>query len=213
MNNSHVNHKALNLFLLLIMMTSFVKSQDWRLAKDKSGVKVYTRFIKGWDLKQFKGIVNIKASLKTVEKTLRNDFGRSKWMYNTHDTKDVKVINNNEIYCYSRVAAPWPVSDRDNVTKYSYKNVSEKEIYVYFNNIDGIIPEKKGIVRIKKMEGYWHFKEISPDNIQVTQVAVSEAGGSVPAWLANSAIIDSPFYTLLNMKNYIESRTALHVKN
>jgi hypothetical protein len=201
--------------LLLCCFFSFshvMTAQDWALEKDKSGVKIYTRYLKGWDLKQFKGIVNIKANIKTVEKTLRNDVARSKWMYNTHDTKDVKKVSDNEIYAYSRVAAPWPVSDRDNVTKYTYKKISDTEMYVYFSNVSGIVPEKSGIVRIKKMEGYWHFKETSSGNVQVTQIAASEAGGSVPAWLANSAIVDTPFYTLLNLKNHIETNPSLHVK-
>jgi hypothetical protein len=201
------------ILLLIVSVVSFAHAQDWTLAKDKSGVKVYTRLIKGWDLKQFKGVVNISANLKTVENTLRNDADRSRWMYNTYDTKDVKKISDNELYAYSAVSAPWPVSHRDNVTKYTFKKISDTEMYVYFNNVSGIIPEKSGVVRIKKMEGYWHFKEISHGTVQVTQLAVAEAGGSVPAWLANSAIVDSPFYTLLNMKKHIENNPRLHVKN
>jgi hypothetical protein len=211
---SDINNK---IGILLVCFSLFfigkINAQDWALEKDNSGVKVYTRLIKGWDLKQFKGVVNVKTNLKTVEKTLRNDVGRCRWMYNTFDTKDVKKVSDNEIYCYSRVAAPWPVSDRDNVTKYTYKKVSDSEMYVYFTNVSGVIAEKSGIVRIKKMEGYWHFKETSSLNVQVSQVAVAEAGGSIPAWLANSAIIDSPFYTLLNLKKHIEANPSLHVKN
>jgi len=206
------HYRSLLFLCCLFCFSNVTTAQDWTLEKDKTGVKVYTRYLKGWDLKQFKGIVNIKANIKTVEKILRNDAGRSKWMYNTHDTKDVQKTSDNEIYCYSRVAAPWPVSDRDNVTKYTYKKISATEMYVYFTNVTGVVPEKSGIVRIKKMEGYWHFKETGSGTVQVTQIAVAEAGGSVPAWLANSAIIDTPYYTLFNLKNYVESNPSLHVK-
>jgi hypothetical protein len=193
------------LFLVLLSYNSHLYAQDWHLERDKSGVKIYTRFIKGWDLKQFKAVVNIKTDLSSVEKTIRNAVGRNNWMYNTFDTKDIKKVSDNEIYSYSRVAAPWPVSDRDNVTKYTYKKVSDKEIYVYLSNVNGIAPEKSGIVRIKRMEGYWHFKDLDNGFIQVSQIAVAEPGGSIPAWLANSAVIDSPYNTLLNMKNHIEA--------
>jgi hypothetical protein len=63
------------------------------------------------------------------------------------------------------------------------------------------------------MDGYWHFKETSAGNVQVTQLAVAEAGGAIPAWLANSSIIDSPYNTLLNLKNLIENNPSLHVRN
>jgi hypothetical protein len=203
------------LLILSIVLTFSNNSsaQEWSLERDRSGVKIYTRYISGWDLKQFKGIVNIRTSIKTVEKTLRNDVGRDRWMYNTYDSKDVKKVSDNEIYCYSRVDAPWPVYDRDNVTRYTYKKISDTEMYVYLKNFSGILSEKSGIVRINRMEGYWHFKETSPGNVQVTQLAVAEAGGSIPAWLANSSIIDSPYHTLLNLKNHIENNPSLHVKN
>lgn len=198
---------------ILLSISSLCFAQDWTLERDRSGVKIYTRFVKGWDLKQFKGIVNIRTDIKTVENTLRDDEGRNKWMYNTFDSKDIKKVSENEIYGYSRVDAPWPVSDRDNVTKYTYKKISDKEMYVYINNVSGITPERGGIVRIYRMDGYWHFKETSPGNTQVTQLAVAEAGGSIPAWLANSSIIDSPYNTLLNLKNLIEGRNWYQVKN
>jgi len=203
------------LLILSIVLTFSNNSsaQEWSLERDRSGVKIYTRYISGWDLKQFKGIVNIRTNIKTVEKTLRNDVGRDRWMYNTYDSKDVKKVSDNEIYCYSRVDAPWPVYDRDNVTRYTYKKISDTEMYVYLKNFSGILSEKSGIVRINRMEGYWHFKETSPGNVQVTQLAVAEAGGSIPAWLANSSIIDSPYHTLLNLKNHIENNPSLHVKN
>src|SRR5690606_17336897 len=123
--------------------------------KEKSGVKVYTRYIEGWDLKQFKGEVMIPGTVKDLEKTLRNAKDRSLWMHNTVDTKDVKTESENVIYAYCRVEAPWPVADRDNVTKYTYKRISDKEVYVYFHNVNGIVPEKSGVVRLKRMEGYW----------------------------------------------------------
>lgn len=210
-----MNFLNIPLLILSVFLSSSVNcsAQDWKLERDKSGVKIYTRYISGWDLKQFKGIVNIRTNIKTVEKTLRNDVGRNRWMYNTYDSKDIKKVSDNEIYGYSRVDAPWPVYDRDNVTKYTYKKISETEMYVYLKNVSGIVPEKSGLVRINRMEGYWHFKETSPGNVQVTQLAVAEAGGSIPAWLANSSIIDSPYNTLLNLKNHIENNPSLHVRN
>jgi hypothetical protein len=188
----------------------FSQAQDWYLAKDKAGVKVYTRKKAGWDIKEFKGIVYINSTLEAVEAALRDDKNRSKWMHNTHETEDVKVVSKDLLYAYSRVATPWPVADRDNVTEYRFKRVSDKELYVYFKNVEGIVAEKSGIIRIKKMQGFWHFKDVGNGKIKVTQQAVAEAGGSIPAWLANSGVIDSPYYTLYEMKKYVEKRYPVH---
>lgn len=196
---------------LILIPSTF--SQDWYLAKNKAGVKVYTRKKVGWDLKEFKAIVYINSNVESVEAALRDAKNRSKWMYNTHDAKDVKVVSKDLFYAYSRIAVSWPVSDRDNVTRYKFKRISDKEIYVYFKNVDGIVAEKSGIVRIKKMEGFWHFKDVGNGKIKVTQQAVAEAGGSIPAWLANSGVIDSPYYTLYEMKKYVEQHPVRIAKD
>lgn len=201
------------LLCCLIFCTNGLFAQEWKLERDKSGVKIYTRFLEGWDLKQFRGEIMIKGTVADMEKTLRNAAARCKWMHNTVDTKDVKVVSENEVYAYCRLEAPWPVSDRDNVTKYTFKSISSREMYVYFKNESGVEPEKPGVVRINRMEGYWHFKQMLSGYVKVTQLAVAEAGGSVPAWLANSAVIDSPYNTLLNLKKYVESHVSQTVGN
>lgn len=192
------------IFVCSLILNPLAFSQDWKLAKDKAGVKVYTRKKAGWDLKEFKAIVYINSNIESVEGALRDDDNRAKWMYNTHDTKDVKRVSKDLLYAYSRIAVSWPVSDRDNVTRYKFKRISDKETYVYFENVEGVVAEKSGVVRIKKMKGFWHFKDVGNGKIKVTQQAVAEAGGSIPAWLANSGVIDSPYYTLYEMKRYVE---------
>ncbi len=175
-------------------------AQSWNLSKDQSGVKVYTRKKAGWDLKEFKGVIYVNTDMKRVEATLRDASRHSDWMHKTHDTRTVKRVSDNLFYVYSRIATPWPVSDRDNVTKYRFKYISEEEFYIYFENVSGLVAEKSGLVRIKKMEGFWHVKKVGNNRVQVTQQAVAEAGGSIPAWLANSGVVDAPYGTLLALK-------------
>ena len=90
-------HFPLVVLSIVLTFSNYSSAQDWTLERDRSGVKIYTRFVKGWDLKQFKGIVNIRTDIKTVENTLRDDEGRNKWMYNTFDSKDIKKVSENEV--------------------------------------------------------------------------------------------------------------------
>lgn len=193
---------------LLCAMFAFplaASAQDnWKLEKSDKGVKIYTRFVSGWGIKEFKGIVRIKASLADVEAMLRDAAGRGKWMHNTYGTKDIKIVSRNEMYSYSVVDAPWPVSDRDNVTRMLFKYDLPKEFTIELSAIPNEFPRQSGCVRIEKMQGYWKATDMGDGTIEVIQQAVADAGGSIPDWLANSSVIDSPYNTLLNLKTKIE---------
>jgi hypothetical protein len=196
--------------LLLCAMFAFplvASAQDnWKLEKSSSGVKIYTRFVSGWGIKEFKGVVRVKATLADVEGLLRDAKGRSDWMHNTYGTKDIKVISRNEMYSYSVVDAPWPVSDRDNVTRMLFKYDLPKEFTVELSAVPNEMAKQSGCVRIEKMQGYWKATDMGDGTVEVIQQAVADAGGSIPDWLANSSVIDSPYNTLLNLKTKLEVR-------
>lgn len=202
------------LLCCLGMSVNSYATDDWTLEKNSNGVKVYTRFIPGWSIKEFKAIVQIKATLEQVEAAIRDAPNRCKWIHNGYNTKDVKVVSKNEIYTYCAIDAPWPVSDRDNVVQWKYTRVSDKEIRIDMNAADpSVYPEQSGIVRVSKLKGYWKLVDLGNGYVEVTQQAASEPGGSIPAWLANSSIVDTPFNTLFNLKYYVESKNGVLIKN
>lgn len=123
----------LSLCCLALLQTGFAavpNTDDWALEKDSYGVKVYTRSVAGWDMKEYKAVVQVRATLAQVEAVLRDAPNRGKWIHNAYNTKDVKVVSKNEMYTYCAIDAPLPVSDRDNVVNWKYVQVSSKEIRI-----------------------------------------------------------------------------------
>lgn len=188
-------------------------TDGWTLERDKAGVKVYTRSIEGWSLKEYKAVVQIRATLAQVESALRDAPNRCKWIHNSYNTKDVKTISQNEIYTYCAIDAPWPVSDRDNVVHWKFNRLSDKEIRIDMNCAAEVYPEQSSTVRIKRLKGYWKLVDLGNGYVEVTQQVASEPGGSIPAWLANSSIVDTPFNTLFNLKQYVENKNGVLIKN
>lgn len=194
------------LLLSLLLFPLLASAQDaWKLEKNTKGVKVYTRFVEGWGIKEFKGITRAPGTVADFEKILRDAPDRAKWMHNTYGTKDIKTISPDEIYSYSVVDAPWPVTDRDNVTRMTFKR-SPKELIVELYGIPKEYPVQSGCLRIERMQGYWKATDMGDGTIEITQQALADAGGSIPDWLANSSVIDSPFNTLYNLKTRLENR-------
>lgn len=197
-----------NLLLLMFCcgMTVMLSAQNegWSLAKEKNGVQVFTRFVEGYPVKEFKGVVQIKTDLNSVINTVRDADKHKDWMHNTSASRLVKKIKDDVILTYSVNDAPWPVSDRDNVIKITFQRKSPNVVVGLMKAITGYVPEKSGKVRVKKLEGYWEFKDLGNGYIEVTQQVLADPGGAIPSWLANSSIIDAPYNTLLGLKKYLE---------
>lgn len=204
-----IGYVILLMGVLLVAFRWLPDSNDWTLAREKNGVKVYTRFIPGWSIKEFKAIVHIHATIPQIESVLRDAPNRCEWIYSAYSTKNVKVISNEEYYAYSAVDVPWPVSDRDNVIHWKYKKISDNEVQFDMKAVPtSIYPEQPGIVRVQRMQGFWHLLDLGNGSVEVTQQVVSEVGGSVPDWMVNSGIVESPYNTMYNLKRYVENKYA-----
>lgn len=194
------------LIIALLGITYSSKGQNWDLAKDKNGVKVYTRKIEGWGIKEYKVVMTVKTSLPNIIKALKDVPSRYEWAYNSIEIREIERPNNEEVAIYNKVDAPWPVADRDNITRFSFSYPSNNTARVDMTVIKSHkkAPVYDGIVRIERLKGHWLIKDKGNGFTEVTQQCVAEPGGSLPDWLANSAVVDNPYNSMYNLKKYIE---------
>lgn len=193
------------LFLFLtVSFTLFGQSNFWNLQKHKDGIKVYTRSVDGYDLDEFKGETIIKAPLEKITNALQNVEEMTQWMANCKTSRLIER-NGAEQYHYSETEAPFPLSNRDAIVHYhftKYKN----GIRVIIDSQPNRLPQLKGNVRINYFKGFWLLIPIDETSTYVTYQLHSEAGGSIPGWVANMATVDTPFNTLKGLKSYINSQ-------
>lgn len=192
--------------LLLILGCSFshIQAQSWKIAKNKNGVKVETRFIDGWSIKQYRATVYIKTTLAKAVDAYRDPVKRKQFMKRSVSVSNLKEVSKNEIITYNHGNAPWPVADRDNITRSIFSKPTPNQVKVSMKSLPDYIPHKKGIVRLPRSEGYWLFTDQGDGTVKVVQQSVADLGGSVPDWLVNSTIVEGPYDTLLAMKNMLE---------
>ena len=65
-------------------------------------------------------------------------------------------------------------------------------------------PEDDDVVRIQQLEGFWEITDLKNGYIRLVQQCLADPGGSLPAWLVNSSVVDSPFFSMNAIKNYLE---------
>ena len=199
----HITSKVALLLVSFLCFTSFTIN-DWSLEKDDKGVKVFTRTVKGSDLKEYRAETTIKASVVELTRLLKQPSSLSNWMEGCSSSKLLQQLSEDEFIVHYYNPAPWPVKDRDSVSKMKFTTQSDGSVKVYIQGMPDYIPEQSGVVRVPHLKGFWEFIPQDDQTTKVIQQVHASPGGSIPAWLANTSVIDIPFKTFLNLKKVVK---------
>lgn len=187
-----------NLFLI---QPSFAQS-DWSLAKDADGIKVYVRNVVGSPLREFRGEVQLKATPEAVVKVLRDANAFRKWMPDVAASELLKASDTEQFH-YLDNKAPWPVSNRDGVYHFVYSRPGDGTVTIRVEAVPDYVPLREGKVRIPQANGQWKLVP-NADGVNVTYQMHASPGGSIPGWLADQAVVDTPYGTLKALRVYLQ---------
>lgn len=197
---------GLLLFLGLITLSSVGHASIWQSqAVDSDEVKVWTKAIDNSDFKAFKGQVTINATVETVLAVVTDHNNYPHWYHKNKLTKKLKQISETQALSYAITQTPWPVNNRDSVTISTQTHLADGSVKIDIEAVDDAYPEQAGLIRITQLNGFWKLEKITAQQTRVTLQISAEPGGEIPSWLANSMVIDMPFYTLSNLKQRIEA--------
>jgi START domain len=187
--------------LLLISLDAFTQS-SWEVAKNEDGIVVYTRAEKSSAFKSFKAITTLEASTDEIIKKLKDADNYSKWYGYTKTSKLIKQEDSVQ-FNYVETIFPWPFANRDMVYRMSIHSLHSGVIKISLNGLPNYMPEKKGITRMQKADGYLLLKPLD-GKTEITYEFHSEPGDNIPIWLANNSIAELPFITLLGLREVLK---------
>lgn len=172
---------------------------DWTLARDKEDIKVYTRPNAEYKYKEYKGVTVMDGTAEKLVEILKDPKTYHLWAYNCveNTAKVLKAAESRgEYYIYMEIKAPL-VSNRDVISYYKFHPpAADGSVLIEFTGVPDFIPEKKGLVRIPAMKGFWKITPLGNGKIKVVHQAFSHPGGNPPAGLVNSSTIAAPFHML-----------------
>lgn len=181
-------------------------SSAWELETDEEDIqlKIYTREISGSHLKEFKGEMIVNAKLSSLAALLLDSDAAPEWMHQCEKFEVIEQTSPQDAVIYFINGAPWPVSDRDAVISTVMSQHPETlDLRIDVKVVDGRLPEDDDYVRIPRMSGFWSFSPMPSGEVKVVYQVHAEPGGSLPAWLANSVVVDTPYHTLSNMRDML----------
>lgn len=182
------------IFTTLAVCSIFISmaQEDWQLQKEDDGIKVYTRAVENSEIKAFKAETVMKGNLSRFVAVLK-DVESFPELFTTN--KYAQLIEESDTFLlqYSQTAVPWPMKDRDGVyeSKFS-QHYGNKAVTVEVNSVEGVRPVSDDHVRMAKAKGYWLFLPVDHNTVEITYEMQADPGGSLPAWVINAFLVDSP---------------------
>ena len=192
----------LKILIFLTLLTKLAIAQDeWTFKTQSDGIKVYSNSKSALKVKPVKVECTFNATPIQLAAVLLDIKNYSDWVYKTKLTSLVKQVSATDLYYYSELAMPWPAQNRDLAAHITAtQNIETKVITVDAPSVNGIVPEKDGITRVKKSNGKWVLTPVGNDKVNVTYYLQIEPDGGAPAWLINMFISDGPMQSFKKLK-------------
>lgn len=196
------------LILFLFATPVVFADSEWKLRKDNNGIKIFTRSIEGSDFDSFRGEVTLNTTLSTLMAVHADVAYVKEWLKGCESAELLSEISAEGYYAYFKTDSPWPVKDRDYALKYTInQDATDHSLTLSFTTAVGLVPESDDCVRITKLNGFWKMTPLmaAPNKPQVKVVyqVNADPGGTVPAWLANSFVVDQPYHSLKQLKHRV----------
>lgn len=206
--------RIIKLVLILNMLVCNVFSQPtentgWVLERNENGIKIFTRFREGSEIKEFKAITTVDIDINKINELVDNIDTYTQWMANTKENYTLKRIDKNTRYDYFVAELPWPMRNRDNILLVTKtRNPQNGQIIMTLKGVPDYKPGKPGLVRMPYADGQWQFTPVGRERVEVIYKFMGDPGGSMPAWAINLFLVEGPYQTLSRLKEF-----ALKAKN
>ena len=191
-------------FLILLSGFSIFAQDNWELRKNKDNIKVYTKKVEGFSMKAFKATSVLETTIPRLVAVMMDADNFYKVVPTSKSSKLLKIVSDSERIYYVSSDAPWPVSDRDGIYSMKFsQDPNTKAVTIEVGCLPDYIAKNDGYVRVPASEGLWRFTPFSDGKVEVYYQNVSDPGGSIPTWLANSSVINIPFETIKNLEERV----------
>jgi hypothetical protein len=186
--------RILTLLSFCFVVCAGFGQENWKLTKNKDGIRVFQRDAKNSDFKNIRVECTLQGSFDKLAAIINNVSGYKDWVYNNKAASLLKRINANEFYYYTEAYLPWPLDNRDAVMHTTITRDS-LDRFMKINAVAAptYIPQKSGKVRVTQSSINWYVTNATANSIRIIYTFETDPGGSVPAWLVNSFADKGPY--------------------
>ncbi|MDW5289643.1 START domain-containing protein [Formosa sp. PL04] len=190
--------------LLILMFQNGLAQENWKMEKEEDGIKVYTKPVSTSDFKAFKATMTIDQSVQSFLAVIYDIDGLATWGYKLKDASLLEKSGDSLQIYYAEAKVPFPYKNRDGVYSNSIKwDTNTKTLFVDIKLLENYMAAKEDLVRLTG-KGFWKAKVLDSGKLEIIFEMQVDPGGGIPAWMSNMFADDTPYYTMLALKNVIK---------
>ncbi len=175
-------------------------SSDWKLRKDRNGIRVWTRDHKEKDILEYLSKVTIETSLEKLIDIIQDVDAYPGWTENCETASVYRILSDSSRIEYMTTKVPWPLEDRDVAMEFVVVKNNDTYFQANLTSVPDSVPVSDDYIRIEISQGLWIFNKIDDDRVEVIHQFLSDPGGNIPKWIVNMFIVSGPYKTLENLK-------------
>jgi ribosome-associated toxin RatA of RatAB toxin-antitoxin module len=190
----------------ILLGQSAWSQDDWKLRRDKKGIKIYTRDSKKQsdNIKASKAVMHVEADVNDVMQIVTDVTDFPNWVPRCEQTYVVEKSESELIY-YAEYGAAM-VTNRELVVGITCSVLEDGNGKCILKNKPQALEAADKNIRIPDFYGEWDFIREKDGSLRVENWYKMDPGGNIPDWMVNLSSVDSPFDTFVNLKELIKSR-------
>jgi hypothetical protein len=193
------------LLLLSLFAPSLTAQKNWELKKEQDGIRIFSRPGDNTRVNDMKVEMVLPARLSSLAALILDIGNYPNWSFSTDKSYVLKRISASELYFYTLIQSPWPVSNRDlTIHLHLIQDSATRVLSIYADEIANLIPEKKGFIRVPVSIERWTVTPLAGDKIKINYELKLDPGASVPRWLINMFATKGPFETFSHLREQIQ---------
>lgn len=193
--------KTILLLILLSAGISMIHAQgNWQLAKNKSGIRVFTGAIPGSEYHAFKAEMSVPETQAEIVKILQDVEKYPEWFAFTASAKRISQSSEEQVMILE-TDYPWPYANE--CMQYNMQFVKTQSGGLKIT-ISGSNKNTNCKYAMKKAIGYILLEQVD-GNSSITYYFHSEPSQNIPAWLINPRIHELPYQTFIALRKRLEA--------
>lgn len=185
---------------------SWVGDYQWKLKRDKAGIKIYTSKIPDSKYKAVRSTMVIETNTSSLVGLIMDLPNCSRWASMCKEARVEERLSPTETRVYSLNDVPFPARNRDMYANVRWSlNADTGKVSMRSRAIKGQYPKTKGVIRVEDAVSEWSFTPMPDGLVLVESFAHVDPNGPAPPWLINLLLIDSPYKSMVKIRKLIEA--------
>lgn len=196
--------------LLFLSVTVVAQDNDWQRYKAEDGVRVEYRRKTG-NLLEIKAQTDVKSEIGAFIHLLEDTGNIDKWVPNADKAELISHPDAETYIVHTYFNAPWPVSDRDMVTRsvWTFNNESG-ELTLAVQDAGDQYPEVEGYIRMQQVQAVWTLTPQPNGKLLISYQGQADPAGSLPNFIADTMALKSLFKTFKALPEVLKKYQQSH---